>query len=160
VFMIYMISFLFTGHSGEVFEVAHEDLLLPASPHLYISPNGMLAADSMIEVQQGATEMKSHQVINVINVCDASDEPVAALPIKKATSRRKHSVSDQSGKGSSFKPPKVLFAYNDYGELMDVEKLKRPVKSVDLTITETLRLILRAYHNKVSCQIVKHESIL
>lgn len=75
---------------------------------------------------------------------------MVALPTKKLSSRRKHSVSDQSGKGGGFELPKGFFAYNDYGELMDVEKLKCPVDSADLTVTETLRLILKAYHNKVS----------
>lgn len=59
-------------------------------------------------------------------------------------------MSDQIGKGLCFELPEGFLAYNDYGELMDVEKLKCPVDSADLTVTETLRLILKAYHNKVS----------
>lgn len=143
-------SFLFTGHDGEVFEVAPEDLPLPVSPHPYTSFDGTSADDPMIEVQQGETKMKPTPLIVISNICDTPEEPMAALPTKKATARRKRSVSDQSGNGSGFELPKVLFAYNDYGELVDVEKLKRPVNSAGLTVTETLRLILRAYHNEVS----------
>jgi hypothetical protein len=146
----YMMSFLFTGHGGGVLEVAPEDLPPPVSPHTYPSLDGTLAVDLMTEVQQGAPDVKPAPPIVVSIVCDTPDELVLALPMKKAKSRRVRSVSDRSGNGSGFEPPKTLFTYNDYGELVDVEKLKPPVNSADLTVTETLRLILRAYHNKVS----------
>jgi hypothetical protein len=152
-------SFLFTGHNGEVFEVAPEDLPLSASLHPYALFDGTLAADPIHEVQQSVSEMKPSPLIKVSNVCDTPDEPVAALRTKKSGSRRKRSVSDQSGNASGFELPKVLFAYNDYGELVDVEKLKRPVNSADLTVTETLRLILKAYHYKVS-HTVSHSRIM
>ena len=144
-------SFFFTSHSGEVFEVALEDLPLPASPHPCTSFDGALAANPMGEALHVASAMKPFPLITVSNACDTPGKPVAALRTKKSGSRRKRSVSDQSWNGSGFEPQKILFAYNDYGELVDVEKLKRPVNSADLTVTETLRLILKAYHNEV-CQ--------
>jgi hypothetical protein len=143
-------SFLFTGQGGEIFEVAPKCLPLLASPILYTLFDGASSPEPMSEDRQDTSAIKSPPLITVFNACGATDDPVVALPTKKLSSRRKHSVSDQSGKGVGFELPKVLFAYNDYGELMDVKKLKPPVNSVDLTVTEILRLILKAYHNKVS----------
>jgi hypothetical protein len=42
-------SFLFTGHNGEVFEVAPENLLFTASPNQYVSLEGASAAGPMDE---------------------------------------------------------------------------------------------------------------
>ncbi len=111
----------------------------------------------MSEDRQAAFEMKPSPLITISKVCDLTDDPLAARRTKKSISRRKRSVSDQSKKGTVFETPKVVFAYNDYGELLDVEKLKRPVNSADLTVTETLRLILKAYHNEVSYAQMLHE---
>jgi hypothetical protein len=144
-----MMSFLFTGHSGEVFGVAPEHLTLPASPHPYASFDGVSAAKPMTEAQHIASAMKPFPLIVVSDLNNPPDDLMLPLRTKKAASKRKRSVSDQSVNGSGFGPPKVLFAYNDYGELVDVEKLKRLVNSTDLTVTETLRLILKAYHNEV-----------
>jgi hypothetical protein len=144
-----MMSFLFTGDSGEVFEVASDDLSLPAPPHPYASFDSASAADPMSEAEYVSSAMRPFPLIMLTAVNDPPNDPVSPLRTKKAASRRKRSVSDQSGIGSGFEPPKVLFTYNDYGELVDVEKLKRPINSADLTVTETLRLILKAYHNKV-----------
>jgi hypothetical protein len=143
-------SFLFTGQSGEVFEVAPKNLPLLASPIPYTLFDGTSSPEPMSEGRQATSAIKSPPLITVFNACDATDDPVVALPTKKLSSRRKHSVIDQSVKGLGFELPKVLFAYNDYGELMDVEELKSPVNSADLTVIETLTLILEAYHNKVS----------
>jgi hypothetical protein len=152
-------SFLFTSQSGEVFEVASKNLPLLASPIPYTLFDGASSPEPMSEDRQATSAIKSSPLVIVFNACDATDDPVVALPTKKLSSRRKHSVSDQSGKGLGFKLPNVLFAYNDYGELMDVEKLKFRVNSADLTVTETLRLILKAYHNKVSHVRVFDEAI-
>lgn len=140
-----MMSFLFTDQSGQVFGVAPEDLLLTASPHPYNSVDGASSSKPMGDDRQAASAMNPSPLIAVSSFCNTPAVSVAALPIKKSSSRRKHSVSDQSGNGSGFQLPKVLLAYNDYGELVDVEKLKCPVNSSDLSVTETLRLILRAY---------------
>lgn len=144
-----MMSFLFIGRSGEAFRVAPEDLSLPSSPNPYASFDGASAADPMNKVQQETLAIETSPLIVVSDINDPLDDLLVLLRRKKASSRRQRSVFDQSGNGSGFELQKVLFTHNGYGELMDVEKLKCPVNSADLTATETLRLILKAYHNEV-----------
>jgi hypothetical protein len=78
-----MMSFLFTGHRGEIFEVTPEDLPLSVPPQPYTSFDGTLAIDPVIELQQVAPEMKPSPLIVVCNVCDKPDKLVAALPRKR-----------------------------------------------------------------------------
>jgi hypothetical protein len=150
-------ALLFTGDNGKVFEIAPEDLPSPVSPDAYTSFDGASPVDPIQESQKKASIMKPSPLGMVSNTFDTPDEPVAGLPPRKAPrkapkegSRRHLSVSDNSGTSSSFEPPKVVLVYNDYGELVDVEKLKQPVNSAELTVTETMRLIYKAYHYKVS----------
>lgn len=141
---------LFTGHNGEVFKVAPEDVPSPAPLKAYTSFDGASPADPVTEIQQSAAMMKPSPLIIVSNMSSAPDEHLAPLPTKKVISKRKRFVSDNSGNNSGLDPPKITLIYNDYGELVDAEKLKRPVNSAELTVTETMRLIYKAYYYKVS----------
>ena len=69
---------------------------------------------------------------------------------KKVRKKKSPSAAAQNGSGSAFDPPKTTLVYNEYGELVDFEKVKRPHTSADLSVTDTLRLIRKAYHHEVS----------
>jgi hypothetical protein len=74
-------------------------------------------------------------------------------PRKKRISPAKQnsgSGTPEAGAAGVFVPPKTSLVYNEYGELVDIEKIKRPHSSADLSVTETLRLIRKAYHHEVS----------
>jgi hypothetical protein len=66
----YMMSFLFTGDSGEVFEVAPDDLSLPAPPHPYTSFYGASAANPMSEAEYVSSAMRPFPLIVVTEVND------------------------------------------------------------------------------------------
>jgi hypothetical protein len=48
------------------------------------------------------------------------------------------------------KPYQVTMAYNEYGELANLEKLQTPLTPTEMTTTQILRVIRRAYHHEVS----------
>jgi hypothetical protein len=145
----HMMLLLFTGHRGEVFEVAIEDLAYLSSSDPPTSLSGISGPRLSDAVSPGASETSSYPTITVSGICYTQERPVIDRRTSKLSTRRKHSVSDQCNSVSVVEFPKVNFVYNDYGDLVDVGKLKT---LADLTVTETLRLILRAHHSKVCHQ--------
>jgi hypothetical protein len=78
-------------------------------------------------------------------------ESIGPLPnmLQKSPKKCRRSISDQSGNASSSDVSKIQLTYNQYSELVNVEQLMRPPTSAELNITETLRLIYKAYHREV-----------
>jgi hypothetical protein len=107
------------------------------------------------EVHRDTHATESLPSIMVTNNVDSPEEPSAPLrnsSTKKTKKKRSSSstLASQNGTSSTvFVPPKTTLAYNEYGELFDMEKVKRPQTSADLNVTETLRLIRKAYHHEV-----------
>jgi len=141
----YMMSFLFIGHKSEIFEVTPEDLPLSVSTYPFTSSDGTLTINPMIELQQVAPEMKPSPLIVICNVWQTRR---ACGSSAKGSDEALRVWSKQQW--FWLRIAESLIAYNDYGKPVDAEKLKRPVNSADLMVTETLRLILRDYHNKVN----------
>ena len=100
-------------------------------------------------------------------VTNNGDPPEASKPSNSASAAPSRSASHKTRKkrpspmnngsgpshrvsAAAFVPPKTTLVYNEYGELVDIEKIKRPHSSADLSVTETLRLIRKAYHHEVS----------
>ncbi len=95
--------------------------------------------------------LKPSPLIMVTTVPDSPNEALASSPsISNLTAKdRRRAISDQNGTESEAEPPMIMLAYNEYGELVELEKLRRPRPSAELSVTETLRLINRAYHYEV-----------
>jgi hypothetical protein len=49
--------------------------------------------------------------------------------------------------------PRISMVYNEYGELVDLEKLRIPLTPTEMTKTQILRIIGRAYHHEVGFPI-------
>lgn len=85
----------------------------------------------------------------VTNTVDSPGVPESSnsthtAPLRSTSHRAKKKKASPSNNGPTL-------VYNEYGELVDIEKIKRPPNSADLSVTETLRLIRKAYHHEVSC---------
>jgi len=101
-------------------------------------------------------------------VTNLNDPPVpveSEAPLRSSSKkvRKKRpsgsSSSSQNGPGSAFVSPTTTLVYNEYGELVDIEKVRRPQTSADLSITDTLRLIRKAYHHEVSFVMLVREGV-
>lgn len=71
---------------------------------------------------------------------ESSAEHVVGKP-----SHPQKSADEQQG------PSKRWMLYNEYGELVDVEKELQPVDSSNITVLQALRLIRKTCHHEVSC---------
>jgi hypothetical protein len=61
-------------------------------------------------------------------------------------------VKPLRGRNSKSKPSlvTVTMVYNEYGELVDERTLRKSPKPEDLSVTQLLRVIKKAYHHDVS----------
>lgn len=169
-------SLLFTDDKGDVFELTPEELPSPSAGSMSQGFDGASApvanATSKAHTEdQAVMTAKGSPLVMVTNVNDLSDSADSTTPItppqrrktykmtpRKSEKKGRRSVSEQgNGGASTFEPYKVLMAYNEYGDLVEVEKHLKASSSVELTLTETLRLVYKAYHHKVSfCMTERH----
>ena len=79
------------------------------------------------------------------NVVDSDDIPER----KKESPTRRRRCANMSDRGPCENVHKSWMDYNEYGELVDVETLLNPPTVKDLSTTQILRLIKKAYHHDV-----------
>lgn len=73
--------------------------------------------------------------------------------IKSSSSLKKqpeNSLCDDFREGEEFDVCKAYMVYNEYGELVDAHSHLQTKNTQDLSVTEILRLIKKAYHHDVS----------
>ncbi|KAF4626436.1 hypothetical protein G7Y89_g11719 [Cudoniella acicularis] len=101
---------------------------------------------SHIRESSCSSSPKLIQIITTSEVCETPEAFSDASPSSQKLSppsiarRRAHRRSFMKG-------GVVSMAYNEYGELVDADKLRKKQNSVDLTVVELLRVIIKAYHH-------------
>lgn len=73
--------------------------------------------------------------------------------MKSTPSRKRqpeNSLCDDFHEGEEFDVCKAYMVYNEYGELVDAHSHLQTKNTQDLSVTEILRLIKKAYHHDVS----------
>jgi hypothetical protein len=162
---------LFTTVDGEVFELDPKDL--PPTSHLH--PDNVLPPTTPIEPTQAAPEHltpairtldgpssnpsssprspRSRCGTPLIEIIAADKMPIKALqPVFRKGTHHKHYVRTNSGiaAGHGSTGVKVPMRYNEYGELVPASTIDENPVSEDLTVTQLLRVIKKAYHHDVS----------
>ena len=80
----------------------------------------------------------------------SSTSPLPTLPTDLQLSKEN---SNPAKNGNSKTSSVVSMVYNEYGELVEPESLRRPPIASELTTTGILRVFKKAYHHYVSTPI-------
>ncbi|KAM0316680.1 hypothetical protein ACHAO8_002965 [Botrytis cinerea] len=179
---------VFTSHTGKVFQMEIDDFaqlspkhgrsnsvvsiieLRASSPSPKISVlGGFDGHDS--ETPQPPKTLPSHQLKR--SSCGGSplisfatstqtSEKMENSSIKSSSSLKKqpeNSLCDDFREGEEFDVCKAYMVYNEYGELVDAHSHLQTKNTQDLSVTEILRLIKKAYHHDFRARMNDIEQI-
>jgi hypothetical protein len=149
-----VMSSLFIDHNSETFTASNKVSLvrLPSlSPYYVLLDCTLPTEDKTESVRETESPPTPSDPLTAAGDADAGDVVglLPSTPLKSIKKKGRRSVSDQSGNASISDAMKIPLAYNQYGELVNVEQLMRPPASTELNVTQTLRLIYKAYHREV-----------
>ncbi|QSZ36041.1 hypothetical protein DSL72_007165 [Monilinia vaccinii-corymbosi] len=172
---------VFTSHTGRVFQVHADEIPQLSSKH--VRSNSMV---SIVELRASTSKVydlgldgngsetprlprlpsshnRSHSScggspIISLTVPNQLNEAMANLVIQSSSSSRKpeNSLCDDY---EEFDVCKAYMVYNEYGELVDVHSHLQTKNTANLSVTEILRLIRKAYHHDFRARMNDIEQI-
>ncbi|TGO75097.1 hypothetical protein BELL_0234g00030 [Botrytis elliptica] len=179
---------VFTSHTGKVFQVEIDDIaqlspkhgrsnsvvsiieLRASSPSPKISALGGFDGHGPDDPQLPKA-LPSHQrkrsscggsPLVSFTTSTQSCEKMETSGMKSSSSRKKqpeNSLCDDFQEGEEFDVCKAYMVYNEYGELVDAHSHLQTKNTQDLSVTEILRLIKKAYHHDFRARMKDIEQI-